>query len=90
MLLNLAYGMLILLCAASICGLVFFTNLTKKLFALAISYTSILVLIFVILASSSSLGNLISLLTSLLILFSINLIIGAGMLRRLEKKELEK
>jgi hypothetical protein len=85
------YGLLIFLGLAGLWGLFFFSEYIKKISCLSVSYSSFLVLITLISLKNYHLNQVLMVMVSILVVFSVNLLIGIGIASAIattrEKKE---
>jgi hypothetical protein len=77
-----AFGLLILLVASGVCGLLFFKNYIKRICCLSVSYISFLILFALMAFKIEALNEIMFFATTLLIVFAINLFLAIGLVRR--------
>lgn len=75
--------LLILLCISGLIGLFLFQEYTKKISSLSITYSSFLILAVILSLKSSNLNQTLSIMTTILVVFSINLFIGMGIIKNI-------
>ncbi len=76
-------GLLILLCISGLVGLFLFQEYTKKISSLSIAYSSFLILAVMLSLKSSNLNQTLSIMTTILVVFSINLFVGMGIIKNI-------
>jgi len=76
-------GLLIVSSLMGFCGLFFFKDYVRKISALSVSYISFLILITLISLKNSSLNEILTIMVSVLVVFSVNLMIGIGIARNI-------
>ncbi len=77
------YFLLIFLCLAGICGLLFNQEYVKKISCLSVSYSSFLILITLLSLKNSRLNEVLVVMVSMLAIFSVNLLIGIGIAKNI-------
>ncbi len=80
-------GLLIFLCLAGLCGLFFFEEYIRKISCLSVSYSSFLVLITLLALKSAKLNEVLVIMVSILVVFSVNLLLGIGIARNLAESQ---
>lgn len=75
--------MLILMCLIGVLGLFYFNDFIKKISYLAVSYSSFIILISFIAQKNIKLDEIMVVIISITIIFSINLLIGIGIIKQL-------
>lgn len=77
------YGLLIFLCLAGLAGLFFFQEYIRKISCLSVSYSNFLILITLLSLKNMRLNEVMMIMVSILAIFSVNLLIGIGIARRI-------
>jgi hypothetical protein len=80
-------GLLIFLRLAGLCGLFLAREYVKKIISLSISYSSFLILITLISLKSSKLSEVLLIMVSVLIVFSMNLFIGTNITKNISQSD---
>lgn len=75
--------MLILMCLIGVLGLFYFNDFIKKISYLSVSYSSFIILISFIARKNIKLDEIMVVIISITIIFSINLLIGIGIIKQL-------
>jgi predicted Na+-dependent transporter len=74
-------GLLILLCLSGLGGVFFFREYVRKISCLSIAYSNFLILIVFISLKSSNFNEIMMIMVSILVVFSVNLLIGISLVR---------
>jgi hypothetical protein len=77
----LIYALLIFLVLAGLWGLFFFKDYIKKISCLSVSYSSFMVLITILSLKNLHFNQVLVVMVSILVIFSVNLLIGIGIAR---------
>jgi hypothetical protein len=86
----LIYGLLIFLSLAGLWGLFFFAEYIKKISCLSVSYSSFLVLVTLMSLKNAHLNQVLLVMVSILVVFSVNLLIGIGIARSIAEAGAQK
>lgn len=86
----LIYGLLIFLCLAGLLGLFFFQEYLRKISCLSVAYSSFLILITLLSLKSAKLNEVLVIMVSILAIFSVNLLIGIGIVKNIEEAQTQK
>ncbi len=86
----LIYSSLIFLCLAGLCGLFLCREYIRKISCLSISYSSFLILVTVIALKNTHLNEILVIMVSILAVFSVNLLIGIGIIKNIAEVQGEK
>jgi len=78
-----SYSLLIFICLFGLSGLFIFNDYIKKISALSVSYSSLIVLLLLIANSNNILEKILTFFISLLLIFSINLMIVLGIIKNI-------
>jgi hypothetical protein len=78
-----SYSLLIIVCLLGLSGLFIFNDYIKKISALSVSYSSLIVLLLLISYSNNILEKILTFFISLLLIFSINLMIVLGIIKNI-------
>jgi len=78
-----SYSLLIIVCLLGLSGLFIFNDYIKKISALSVSYSSLIVLLLLIAYSNNILEKTLTFFISLLLIFSINLMIVLGIIKNI-------
>jgi hypothetical protein len=78
-----SYILLIFVCLLGLSGLFIFEDYIKKISALSVSYSSLIVLLLLIAYSNNILEKILTFFISLLLIFSINLMIVLGIIKNI-------
>lgn len=81
---SLIFGLIFILVGGFI-GVFFYDNYLKKIACLSVSYTNLIIILIIFFKNSQKATQLFSIITSLLILFSITLAIGIGIIFNIAK-----
>jgi len=85
-----SYFLLVLVCVCAIAGLFIFKDYQKKIASLSVSYSSIIILLSLIAFHNNFLDKILSFFISLLLIFSINLMIAIGIIKNIGEANLKK
>jgi hypothetical protein len=80
-------GLLILLCLSALLGLFLSRQYVKKISCLSISYSSFVILIVFISLKNPHLNEVLPILVSVMIIFSVSLLMGIGIIKNITKVE---
>ncbi len=80
------YALLISLCLMGMVSLFLFKDHIRKILALSISYSSFLFLIILLSLQSNKQSEALTIVITILIIFAINLLVAAGLVRNVSKK----
>jgi hypothetical protein len=86
----LIYGLLIFLCLAGLLGLFFFQEYLRKISCLSVAYSSFLILITLLSLKSAKLNEVLVIMVSILAIFSVNLLIGIGIVKNIAEARTQK
>ena len=81
------YGLLIFLCLAGILNLFIFQNYIKRIFSLAVAYSSFVMLMLLLFLKNENLNEILMLMVSILMIFSVNLLIGIGIVKNISESK---
>jgi len=84
------YALLILLCLSALLGLFFTRQYIKKISCLSIAYSSFVILIVFIALKNPHLNEVLPILVSVMIVFSVSLLMGIGIIKNIAKVEAQK
>ncbi len=76
---------LIFILIAGLIGVFYYDNYLKKIACLSVSYTNLIIILIIFSKNSQKASQLFSIITSLLILFSITLAVGIGIIFNIAK-----
>ncbi len=85
-----SYFLLVLVCVCAIAGLFIFKDYQKKIASLSVSYSSIIILLSLIAYQNNLLDKILSFFISLILIFSINLMIAIGIIKNIGETNLNK
>ena len=77
--------MLILICTIGVFGLFYLKDYFKKIAFLSVSYSSFVILISYLARKNILLDEIMAIILSIMILFSINILIGIGIAQNIKK-----
>jgi len=86
----LIYGLLIFLCLVGLLGLFFFQEYIRKISCLSVSYSSFLILITLLSLKNTRMNEVMVIMVSILAIFSVNLLIGIGIVKNIAETQTEK
>ena len=78
-----SYLLLVFVCVCGLCGLFIFNDYVKKIASLSVAYSSLITLILIIAYENKILNDLLYFFISVLLIFSINLMIGIGIIKNI-------
>ncbi len=78
-------GLLIFLCLAGVFGLFFFQEYVQKISCLSIAYSSFVILFILLALKSTLLNELLVIMVSIFVVFSVNLLIGIGLANKISE-----
>ena len=81
------YALLISLCLMGMVSLFLFKDHIKKILALSISYSSFLFLVILLSLQSNKQSEVLTMFITILIIFIINLLVAAGLVRNMSGKK---
>lgn len=81
--LAISYVLLIFVCICGLSGLFVYNDYVKKISSLSVSYSSLIVLLLLIAYSNNLLEKTLIFFISLLLIFSINLMIALGIIKNI-------
>lgn len=81
------YGLLIFLCLAGILNLFLFQDYIKRIFSLAVAYSSFVMLMLLLFLKNENLNEMLMLMVSILMIFSVNLLIGIGIVKNISESK---
>jgi hypothetical protein len=81
---SLIFGLIFILIAGLV-GVFCYDNYLKKIACLSVSYTNLIIILIIFSKNSQKASQLFSIITSLLILFSITLAVGIGIIFNIAK-----
>ena len=81
------YGLLIFLCLAGVLNLFIFQNYIKRIFSLAVAYSSFVMLMLLLFLKNENLNEILMLMVSILMIFSVNLLIGIGIVKNISESK---
>ncbi|NBX53096.1 MAG: hypothetical protein EBT63_05555 [Proteobacteria bacterium] len=81
--LAISYFLLIFVCISGLSGLFLYKNYVKKISSLSVAYSSLIVLLLLIAYSNNLLEKTLTFFISLLLIFSINLMIALGIIKNI-------
>lgn len=87
MALALIFGLLIFLCLAGLFGLFFFQEYIHKISCLSVSYSSFLIFITLLALKNTHLNEILVIMVSILAIFSVNLLIGIGIVKNIAETQ---
>lgn len=87
MFLLIIYALLILLCSIGLFGLFFCRNYMIKISYLSVSYISFVVFVTLISLKNEHLFDILSILVSVMVIFSINLLIAIGIAKNITQAQ---
>ena len=77
--------MLIFSLVAGLVGIFYYSNYLKKIACLSVSYTNLIIVLIIFSKNSQKASQLFSIITTMLILFSITLAVGIGIISNIAK-----
>ncbi|MBM3589873.1 MAG: hypothetical protein FJX30_00655 [Alphaproteobacteria bacterium] len=86
--LAISYFLLIFICISGLSGLFLFKDYVKKISSLSVAYSSLIVLLLLIAYSNNLLEKTLTFFISLLLIFSINLMIALGIIKNIGEVKL--
>lgn len=84
------YQMLIFLCLAGIFNLFILQNYIKKIFSLAVAYSSFAILMILLFLKNENLDEMLMLMVSIFTIFSTNLLVGIGIVKNISEAQQQK
>jgi len=86
--LAISYFLLIFVCISGLSGLFLYKDYVKKISSLSVAYSSLIVLLLLIAYSNNLLEKTLTFFISLLLIFSINLMIALGIIKNIGEVKL--
>lgn len=87
MIILILYGMLIFLCVTGVLNLFLLQNYIKKIFSLAVAYSSFVILMILLFAKNENLNEMLMLMVSIFMVFSTNLFVGIGLIKNISESD---
>ncbi|MBU6139963.1 MAG: hypothetical protein KGP29_00195 [Proteobacteria bacterium] len=81
------YGMLIFLCSAGVLNLFLLQNYIRKIFSLAVTYSSFSILMILLFLKNENLNETLMLMFSIFTVFSTNLFVGIGIVKNISEAQ---
>ncbi len=81
------YQLLIFLCVAGVANLFILQNYVKKIFSLAVAYSSFSILMILLFLKNENLNEMLMLMVSIFTVFSTNLFVGIGIVKNISEAQ---